>query len=185
MSGLKKGAITLVGAVAATCAFMGPATSIYFNTGMGVQNAGNAFGFAFLVAMVAMLFVAYVIAQFAKKLPSSGFAYTFSVNGLGAKPGFLTGWLLVGGYAMLAPMLLSAIGYFLHLFFSTYFHINISWGIFSIIVGAIVLILSCMGCHAIDSRRLGHVDYRSGRHGRFFHHGIRPRWFRRCDVSCI
>jgi amino acid transporter len=145
MSGLKKGAITLTGAVAATCAFMGPATSIYFNTGMGVQSAGNAFGFAFLVAMIAMLFVAYVIAQFAKKLPSSGFAYTFSVNGLGSKAGFLTGWLLVGGYAMLSPMLLSAISYFLSLFFKTYFHLNISWGIFAIIIAATILYLSCSG----------------------------------------
>ncbi|WAH36811.1 amino acid permease [Alicyclobacillus dauci] len=133
------------GAVAATCALMGPATSIYFNTGLGLQSAGNAFGFAFLVAMVAMFFVAYVIAQFARRLPSSGFAYTFSVNGLGSRLGFLTGWLLVGGYAMLSPMLLAAIGYFLHLFFTLYFGLNIAWGLFSIVVGILIFLLTCMG----------------------------------------
>jgi amino acid transporter len=145
MSGLKKNAITLFGAVATTCAFMGPATSIYFNTGMGVQNSGNAFGFAFLLAMVAMLFVAFIIAQFAKKLPTSGFAYTFTVRGLGPKPGFITGWLLVGGYAMISPMLLSAIGYFLSQFFSIYLHIHVSWGIFTVIIGAAILFLSSLG----------------------------------------
>jgi amino acid transporter len=145
MAGLKKNAISLFGAIATTCAFMGPATSIYFNTGMGVQNAGNAFGFAFLLATVATFFVAYVIAQFARKLPTSGFAYTFAVRGLGAKSGFVTGWLLVGGYAMISPMLLSAIGYFASQFFSSYLNIHISWGIFSVIVGAVILYLSSRG----------------------------------------
>jgi amino acid transporter len=145
MTGLKKNAITLFGAVATTCAFMGPATSIYFNTGMGVQNAGNAFGFSFLLAMLAMLFVAYIIAQFAKKLPTSGFAYTFAVRGLGPKSGFITGWLLVGGYAMISPMLLSAIGYFMSQFFMIYFGVHISWGIFAIIIGATILFLSSLG----------------------------------------
>jgi amino acid transporter len=145
MTGLKKNSITLFGAVASTCAFMGPATSIYFNTGMGVENSGNAFGFAFLLATIATLFIAYVIAQFAKKLPTSGFAYTFAVRGLGPKSGFLTGWLLVGGYAMICPMLLAGTGYFLSQFFLTYFNVHISWGIFAVIVGAAILLLSSMG----------------------------------------
>jgi amino acid transporter len=145
MAGLKKNAISLFGAIATTCAFMGPATSIYFNTGMGVQNAGNAFGFAFLLATVATFFVAYVIAQFARKLPTSGFAYTFAVRGLGPKSGFVTGWLLVGAYAMISPMLLSAIGYFTSQFFSSYFGISISWGVFAVIIGAVILFLSSLG----------------------------------------
>jgi len=145
MSGLKKGALSLLGVIAATCAFMGPATAVYFNTGIGIQNAGNAIGFAFVLAMIATLFVAYTIAQFAKKLPSAGFAYTYSVRGIGPRAGFLTGWLLLGGYAMVAPMMLAAIGYFFNAFFVTYFHLHIAWSIFSIIVGALILLLTSLG----------------------------------------
>lgn len=145
MSGLKKGALTLGGAVAITCAFMGPATASYFNASLAVQNAGNAIGFAFLLAMAAVLFLAFTISQFAKKIPSAGFAYTFSVRAFGPKAGFLTGWLLLLGYAMVTPQMLSAIGYFFNVFFLTYLHVNISWGIFAIIIAAIVLYLACKG----------------------------------------
>jgi amino acid transporter len=145
MQGLKKNAITLFGAVATTCAFMGPATSVYFNTGIGIQNSGNAFGFAFLLATLATLFVAYAIAQFARKVPTSGFAYTFATRGIGPKTGFVTGWLLIGGYAMVTPMLLAAIGYFLSEFFTTFLHVSISWGIFTLIIAGVILLLCSFG----------------------------------------
>ncbi|MDB4867898.1 MAG: family permease [Cohnella sp.] len=145
MSGLKKGALTLGGAVAMTAAFMGPATASYFNASLAVQNSGNAIGFAFLLAMVAVLFLAYTISQFAKKIPSAGFAYTFSVRAFGPRAGFLTGWLLLLGYALVTPQMLSAMGYFFHEFFVTYLHVNISWGIFSVATAAVVLFLACRG----------------------------------------
>lgn len=141
---LKKGALTLFGAIGATCAFMGPATSAYFNTTMGIQNTGNAFGFAFLIATIATLFVAFAISQFARKIPTAGFAYTFSTHGIGPKSGFLTGWLLIGGYTMVAPLLLAAIGYFLNEFFKIYFQIDINWGIFAVVIAAVILVLSCL-----------------------------------------
>ncbi|MCB8881443.1 APC family permease [Acidisoma cellulosilytica] len=145
MAELRKNAISLFGAIAATCAFMGPATSVYFNTGLGIQNAGNAIGFALILAMVATFFIAFVIAQFAKQIPTAGFAYTFAVRGLGPKVGFVTGWLLVGGYAMLAPMLLAAIGYFLAQFLAQITGISLSWAVYSVIVAALILFLACRG----------------------------------------
>ena len=145
MTELRKNAITLFGAIAATCAFMGPATSVYFNTGLGIQNAGNAIGFALIVAMIATFFVAFVIAQFAKRIPTAGFAYTFAVRGLGPRAGFATGWLLAGGYAMLAPMLLAAIGYFLAQFVTQITGITLSWSVYAIVVAGLVLGLACRG----------------------------------------
>ena len=140
--GLRKNAITLFGVVATTCAFMGPATSIYFNTGLGVRSCGNAFGFALLIAMVTMLLVAHVIAEFAKKIPTSGFGYTFSVQGLGPKAGFVVGWVLVGGYAMIGPMMLAAISYFLGQFCNNYLGLNINWAVFAVVIAGLTLFVS-------------------------------------------
>src|SRR5579871_3318330 len=107
---LRRNAISVIGAVALAMAFMGPATSVFFNTQPAASGAGFALPFALLLAMVVAALVASTIGAFAKKIPTAGFAYTFNTHGFGKRGGFLSGWILVFAYAMVGPMLLAAIG---------------------------------------------------------------------------
>ncbi|MCW2885504.1 MAG: family permease [Streptosporangiaceae bacterium] len=143
-SGLKKSALSAVGAAVISMAFMGPATSVYFNTPLAAA-AGYALPLAILLAMVVCLLVASVIASFARKLPAAGFAYTFNTHGFGKRGGFLSGWLLVFAYGMVGPMLLSAIGAFTSDFLKTQFHWNVPWWILSLAFAVIVWGISSTG----------------------------------------
>ncbi|MFH5880001.1 hypothetical protein [Arthrobacter sp. NA-172] len=107
---LRRNSLTVVGSVAMCMAFMGPATSVAFNTAPAAAGAGFALPLSIVLALIACLFMASTLAAFAKKLPASGFAYTYNTHGFGPSGGFLSGWLLLLSYGMLAPMLLSAIG---------------------------------------------------------------------------
>src|SRR5262244_3401996 len=40
------------------------------------------------------------IAEFARRLPAAGWAYTYNSRGLGQAAGFLTGWMMVFGQTM-------------------------------------------------------------------------------------
>lgn len=141
---LRAGALTLVGTTASTAAFMGPATSIYFNTAPGVAAAGAAFPFSVLIAMVAMMLMAVTIGAFAKKLPTSGFAYTFTVKGFGPRGGFVSGWLLLGSYAMVAPMLLAGMSALLSSFLAT-FGVAVAWWVLALAFFAIALVVVSLG----------------------------------------
>ncbi len=107
---LRRNAISVIGAVALAMAFMGPATSVFFNTNPAASGAGYALPFALLLALIVSALVASAIGAFAQKIPTAGFAYTFNTHGFGKRGGFLSGWILVFSYAMVGPMLLSAIG---------------------------------------------------------------------------
>ncbi|MFC6878385.1 MULTISPECIES: APC family permease [Actinomadura] len=144
-SGLRKGALSAVGAAVISMAFMGPATSVFFNTPLAAAAAGYALPLAILLAMVVCLLVASVIASFARKLPTAGFAYTFNTHGFGQRGGFVSGWLLLLAYGMVGPMLLSAIGSFTADFFRTEFDWNVPWWVFTVLFGAVVWGISALG----------------------------------------
>lgn len=141
---LAVGALTLVATTASTAAFMGPATSIYFNTGPAVAGAGEAYPFSFVLAAVAILLMALSIGAFARKLPTSGFAYTYTVKGFGPVGGFLSGWLLLGSYAMVAPMLLGGISALLGSFLAS-FGVNVPWWLIALVIGGAALVITSLG----------------------------------------
>jgi amino acid transporter len=142
---LRRDTLSVLGAVAMAMAFMGPATSVAFNTQPAAGGAGYALPFAILLALVACLLVANTIAAFARKLPSAGFVYTFNTHGLGADGGFMSGWLLLLGYGMVGPMLFAAFGYFTSNFLQTQFNINVPWGLITVLIVAIVWGINALG----------------------------------------
>ncbi|HEY4387360.1 MAG TPA: hypothetical protein VGN34_23135, partial [Ktedonobacteraceae bacterium] len=97
---LRKNAINVIGAVALAMAFMGPATSVFFNTAPTAAAAGYALPFALVLALIVVLLVASAIGAFAQKISTAGFAYVFNTYGFGKKGGFLSGWILIFAYAM-------------------------------------------------------------------------------------
>jgi amino acid transporter len=88
-------------------AFAAPSTSIFFNSPFAAANAGVAMTAVFIVATIAISFVALNIAAFSSKLPTSGYAYTFVSHGLGPKAGFLAAWMtllvFIASPVILAP----------------------------------------------------------------------------------
>ena len=68
-----------------------------------VSFAGFASPLVVVIAFVASLCCASSIAEFARRLPSAGSLYTYNSRGLGRIGGFLTGWMMVFGYAMFIP----------------------------------------------------------------------------------
>lgn len=142
---LRKNAISVLGAVALSMAFMGPATSVFFNTQPAAAGAGYALPFALLLALIVCVLVASAIGAFAQKIPTAGFAYTFNLHGFGKRGGFLSGWLLVFAYAMVGPMLLAAIGALVSQFVQTQFSWAIPWWAFTIAFALIVWVIGILG----------------------------------------
>src|SRR5579859_7133600 len=144
---LRKNAISVIGAVVLAMAFMGPATSVFFNTQPAAGGAGYALPFALLLALIVSALVASAIGAFAQKIPTAGFAYTFNTHGFGKRGGFLSGWLLVFSYGMVGPMLFSGIGAFTSQFFQSQWSLNVPWWAFTI---AYVVIVWAIGAWGIN-----------------------------------
>jgi amino acid transporter len=144
---LRKNAIGVLGAVAISMAFMGPATAVFFNTAPMAAGAGYAITVSMLLALVISVLVALSISAFAKKIPTAGFAYTFNTHGFGKRGGFLSGWLLVFAYGMVGPMLFSGIGAFTAQFLQSQWGLNVPWWAFTI---AYIVIVWAIGAWGIN-----------------------------------
>src|SRR5437588_6685053 len=77
ISHLRAGAIGAFAVAVMSMAFAAPSVSMFFNSPFVASNAGKAMPVAFLISGIAVLFVAWNIASFAKKIPTSGYAFSF------------------------------------------------------------------------------------------------------------
>jgi amino acid transporter len=144
-SRLRKDAISGLGAAVLAMAFMGPATSVFFNTSLAAAGAGYALPFSILLALIVCALIASAITEFAKKISSAGFAYTFNTHGFGKQGGFISGWLLALSYAMVGPMLFAGIGAFSSDFVTRQFGFTVPWWIFSAVFVAIIWGIAASG----------------------------------------
>ncbi|MGO3048408.1 amino acid permease [Staphylococcus casei] len=89
-------------------AYMAP--MIVFGTYGTLYETTNGFvPYAYLFAMIAMLFTAYSYGQMAKAFPSAGSAYTFVSKSLHPSLGFMVGWTILLDYLFL-PLVIWLIG---------------------------------------------------------------------------
>jgi amino acid transporter len=142
---LRGGAIGGLGAAVLAMAFMGPATSVAFNTPPAAAKIGFALPFGILLAMLVCLIMASTIGAFSSKLPSAGFAYTFNTHAFGKGTGFTSGWILVLAYGAVGPMLFSAMGGFGNQFLVSQFNLNIPWWVISAVMMAIIWFIGSRG----------------------------------------
>jgi len=143
--GLRSGAITAVGASAIAMAFMGPATSVNFNTAPGAAQAGYGLPLGTLLALVVCLSLAFTIGSFARRMPTAGFAYTFNTAAFGRAGGFLSGWTLTFAYLAVGPMLFAALGSFTHDWLIANVSIDIPWWLLSLAAIALVFSIGSRG----------------------------------------
>lgn len=95
---LSSGALGTAGIIVMSSVLMGPAISLFFNTPVMAASAGPAVPLAYLFSMIAVLFTAYVVAQYSRKIASAGSFYGFVTEAVGPKAGFLVGWCTFGAY---------------------------------------------------------------------------------------
>jgi amino acid transporter len=65
------------------------------------SNTGNISWFAYALGSIMLLFVAFNLNQFAKRLTGSGSMYTYSSLGLGPTMGSMSGWCLIWAYTFI------------------------------------------------------------------------------------
>ncbi len=119
LGGKKK--LTLVDATAQSVGLMGPVFSIAFLVPLVVgiisvtgDGAGNAAGLAVLIAMVGVMGLGWIVAEYTRKIQAAGSLYDYVTDGLGGRVGTAAGWLYYAGMLALGSAILPMIGGTIH-----------------------------------------------------------------------
>jgi amino acid transporter len=154
-AGLRRGAIGGLAAGVMAAAFSAPSTSMFFNSPFAALHAGKAMTAAFLVSAIAIGFVAFNIASFSSKLPSSGYAYTFVSHGLGPKAGFVSAWMTLLAFVGTPIIVPPYFGMTLSGLIDNLTGVHIHWAILALLLLAFVGALAILGIS--DSLKVGGV----------------------------
>jgi amino acid transporter len=142
---LKRDALGLQNAIVISVAVMSPAASIFFNTIGQAPYAGAAIPFCYLVGFVVALLVANQYSEFSRELPSSGSAYTFVSEGLGAGWGFVTGWIGLIAIALGVPYSFVLMSANLATLVDRWLGIQISWSVYYTLAIGLVFAICYIG----------------------------------------
>jgi amino acid transporter len=143
--GLVRNTLSLRNAVVMSVATMAPAAAIFFNTIPQSGVVGAAIPLTYVVGFVICLLVANQVALMAREMPGSGSFYTFVARGLGARWGFLTGWLSLICYGIVAPFAFLALSSSLQADVQRWTGVNIAWEIWLVIAAVVVFGIVYLG----------------------------------------
>jgi amino acid transporter len=137
--GLAHGIVGSARVTAFGTSIVAPAASVITLLAIVVSYAGFASPLIVVIAFVASLCCAISIAEFARRVPSAGWAYTYNSRGLGRTAGFLTGWMMIFGYAMFVPAGIALTStYASQLLTDDVLHVTIApWALFVVILAAV------------------------------------------------
>lgn len=124
---LRRGAIGGVEAIVQSAADVAPAVAVVTSGVFIISLAGLASPLSMLLGTLIALCLAKVMADFARKLPTSGALYTFMTRAFGAKTGFVCGMMLYLSYVLLLLFQLSFFGQFEQ----QILHTSIPWWLFA------------------------------------------------------
>jgi amino acid transporter len=111
-----------------------------------VSYAGFASPLIVLITFAGSMCCAFSIAEFARRVPSAGWAYTYNSRGLGPAAGFLTGWMMVFGYAMFIPAGIAlASAYASQLIAAEVLHVTIDQLLLFVVILALVVLVAYLG----------------------------------------
>jgi amino acid transporter len=117
-----------------------PSASVVTVLILMVAYAGFASPLVVLITFAASLCCAMSIGEFARQVPSAGWAYTYNSRGLGPLAGFLTGWMMVFAYALFLPGGIALTSAYASRLLAMA-HVTISaWTLFIVILAAAVLV---------------------------------------------
>lgn len=111
----------LIDTIAQSVGLMGPVFSIAFLVPLVVgiisatgNGAGNAAALAVLIALVGVLGLGWIVAEYTRKIQAAGSLYDYVTDGLGGRVGTAAGWLYYAGMIALGSAILPLIGGIIH-----------------------------------------------------------------------
>lgn len=141
--GLARDIVGLARVTAFGTGLVAPAASVITVLIVMMSYAGFASPLVVLITFAASLCSALSIAEFARRVPSAGWSYTYNSRGLGRTAGFATGWMMIFGYAMFVPAGIALSSGYASLLVADAVHVTIApWVLYVIILAAVVLIAS-------------------------------------------
>jgi amino acid transporter len=116
-----------------------------------LADAGFASPLVVVITFAASMCCAASIAELARRVPSAGWAYTYNSRGLGPAAGFLTGWMMVFGYALFVPAGVALTSAFASDLVADAAHVSIAaWVLFPVIL-AVVAVAAYLGIRTSSS----------------------------------
>lgn len=153
--GLGQGIVGPSRIIAFGMGIVAPAGSVVGGLVIVVSYGGFASPLVILITFVASLCCANSVAEFARRVPSAGWAYTYNSRGLGRTAGFLTGWMMIFAYALFVPAGIALTSTYASLLLGdSGLHVIVApWALFIVILAAVVLI-AYLGIRASSSADL-------------------------------
>ncbi|HVB70005.1 MAG TPA: APC family permease [Acidimicrobiales bacterium] len=111
----------LIDTIAQSVGLMGPVFSIAFLVPLVVgiisatgNGAGNAAALSVLIALVGVVGLGWIVAEYTRKIQAAGSLYDYVTDGLGSRIGTAAGWLYYLGMIALGSAILPLIGGIIH-----------------------------------------------------------------------
>jgi amino acid transporter len=142
---LNRGALSLVDIAASTMANIGPAYSFFFGFAFLVFTAGIGAPLTIVAAIVAIALLGNSLAEFSKAHPSTGGFITFVGKTFGGTSAVTTALLCGAGYIIAISSVLAVCGGFLSIVLNYYFGWNVPWGILSVVLTALAVVMMVRG----------------------------------------
>lgn len=108
-----RGNLSLWQVVGVSVALMAPSMAANINPQGAIGTVGRAIPLTFVIAFVAVLFIAYVFARLTQRFNHAGSVYGFVGATLGPRWGVVAGWSLIGTYVSYGLLTIMASGIFL------------------------------------------------------------------------
>ena len=142
---LRSGQLGTVDVTASTVANIGPGIDFYFGFGVIAVTAGVAAPLTILAATVAVVLLAFTVAEFTKAEPSAGSFITYVETALGARAGVATALLVTVGYTIAIAAVFTLSGGLLAMTLSHYTAWHPPWGPFTLVLTAGAIWLTARG----------------------------------------
>jgi amino acid transporter len=148
---LKSGQLGIADVTASTVANIGPGIDFYFGFGVVAATAGVAAPLTIIAAAVAVVILAFTVAEFTRAEPSSGSFITYVESGLGRRAGAATALLVTVGYTIAISAVFTLSGGLVAMTLSQYTSWHPAWGPFSLVLTAGAIWLTARGAKLSSS----------------------------------
>ena len=152
--GLAPGIVGLARVIAFGASIVAPAASAITVLVVMVSYAGFASPLVVLITFVGSLCCAISIGEFARRVPSAGWAYTYNSRGLGRTAGFLTGWMMIFAYGLFIPAGVALTSAFASQLVDDVLHVTIEPWVLYVVILVVVMVVAYLGIRTSSSADL-------------------------------
>jgi len=136
-----------------TVANIGPGIDFYFAFGVIAVTAGVAAPLTILAAGVAVVLLAFTVAEFTRSEPSAGSFITYVETGLGPRAGVIVSLLVAVGYTVAIAGVFTMSGGMVTMTLAHYTSWHLPWEPFTLALTIGAIWLTLRGGQAVDDRR--------------------------------